>query len=62
MTEPTPAAFPEPVHDHELEVLETDENVPPRPEETIADAGRTDEVKHAGRLNGDPVAGEDPAE
>ncbi|MCU1678672.1 MAG: hypothetical protein JWM93_3430 [Frankiales bacterium] len=25
-------------HDHELEVLEADENVPPRPEEAIADA------------------------
>lgn len=26
--------------DHELEVLEEDQNVPPRPEELIADAGR----------------------
>lgn len=26
--------------DHELEVLEDDENVPPRPEELIADAGQ----------------------
>ena len=25
-------------HDHELEVLEDDQNVPPRPEEQIADA------------------------
>lgn len=28
----------EPVHDHELEVLEADETIPPRPEEEIADA------------------------
>jgi hypothetical protein len=27
------------VPDHELEVLEEDETVPPRPEEEIADAG-----------------------
>lgn len=26
-------------HDHELEVLEDDETVPPRPEEEVADAG-----------------------
>lgn len=26
--------------DHELEVLEDDQTVPPRPEETIADAAR----------------------
>ncbi len=26
-------------HDHELEVLEDDQDVPPRPEEQIADAG-----------------------
>jgi hypothetical protein len=26
-----------PAHDHELEVLEEDQNVPPRPEEQIAD-------------------------
>jgi hypothetical protein len=25
-------------HDHELEILEDDQNVPPRPEEEIADA------------------------
>ncbi len=28
----------EPAHDHELEVLEDDENIPPRPEEEAADA------------------------
>ena len=28
----------EPTHDHELSLLETDENVPPRPEEAAADA------------------------
>ncbi|WP_269204161.1 hypothetical protein [Motilibacter rhizosphaerae] len=28
----------EPAHDHELEVLESDETVPPRPEEAAADA------------------------
>lgn len=28
--------------DHELEVLEDDENVPPRPEELIADADETE--------------------
>ena len=28
-------------HDHELEVLEDDQNVPPRPEEQIADASDT---------------------
>lgn len=27
--------------DHELEVLEEDQTVPPRPEETIADAARS---------------------
>jgi hypothetical protein len=33
-------------HDHELEVLEDDQNVPPRPEEQIADArdGADDEL------------------
>ncbi|WP_157557502.1 hypothetical protein [Intrasporangium oryzae] len=29
----------QPAHDHELEVLEEDQTVPPRPEEQIADAG-----------------------
>ena len=29
--------------DHELEVLENDQTVPPRPEEVIADAGRARE-------------------
>lgn len=28
--------------DHELEVLEDDQSVPPRPEEDVADAARTD--------------------
>lgn len=28
---------PQPPHDHELEILETDEDVPPRPEEAAAD-------------------------
>ena len=27
-----------PAHDHELEVLEDDQTVPPRPEEEVADA------------------------
>jgi hypothetical protein len=27
-------------HDHELEVLEDDQTVPPRPEEAVADAER----------------------
>jgi len=26
--------------DHELEILEDDQTIPPRPEESIADAGR----------------------
>ena len=30
-------------HDHELEVLEEDQTVPPRPEEQIADARATDD-------------------
>jgi hypothetical protein len=29
----------QPEHDHELEELEVDSSVPPRPEEVIADAG-----------------------
>ena len=39
--------------DHELEVLEVDQTVPPRPEEEIADA-YTDEdaVEDPGHLNG----------
>ena len=37
-------------HDHELEVLEDDQNVPPRPEEQIADA--------RDRVQDDPVEGE----
>lgn len=36
MTEQQPEEQP----DHELEVLEEDETVPPRPEEVIADATR----------------------
>jgi hypothetical protein len=30
-------------HDHELEVLEEDQTVPPRPEEQIADAREDDQ-------------------
>jgi hypothetical protein len=30
-------------HDHELEVLEEDQTVPPRPEEQVADARDDDE-------------------
>jgi hypothetical protein len=30
--------MPDIAHDHELEVLEDDQTVPPRPEEQIADA------------------------
>jgi hypothetical protein len=30
--------------DHELEVLEDDQTVPPRPEEAIADAARAEEA------------------
>ena len=30
--------------DHELEVLEDDETVPPRPEEAVADAGDDERV------------------
>jgi hypothetical protein len=36
-----------PAHDHELEVLEDDQTVPPRPEEQIADA-RSDEPSAEG--------------
>ena len=36
-------------HDHELEVLEDDQNVPPRPEEQIADAGDDDTAEPAGQ-------------
>ena len=35
-----PAERPEAPHDHELEELEVDSSVPPRPEEEVADAGR----------------------
>ena len=33
----------ETAHDHELEVLEEDQTVPPRPEEQIADAREDDQ-------------------
>ena len=33
-----PAERPEAPHDHELEELEVDSRVPPRPEEEVADA------------------------
>ncbi|TQM62789.1 hypothetical protein [Humibacillus xanthopallidus] len=36
-------------HDHELEVLEDDQNVPPRPEEQIADAPDDPEVSRSGQ-------------
>jgi hypothetical protein len=36
----------ETAHDHELEVLEEDQTVPPRPEEQIADAREVGGVPH----------------
>ena len=42
---------PEPPHDHELEELEVDSTIPPRPEEEVADAGRgAEEDPDAGGL------------
>ena len=44
--------------DHEFEVLEDDQTVPPRPEELIADAGRVWESGDvAAREEGEPAAG-----
>jgi len=45
----------ETAHDHELEVLEDDQNVPPRPEEQIADAPEATPEAPAGR-DEDPSA------
>jgi hypothetical protein len=42
-------------HDHELEVLEDDQTVPPRPEEQIADA-RDDDAGPPGRSEGDAAS------
>jgi glutamate/tyrosine decarboxylase-like PLP-dependent enzyme len=47
------AAGDEPAHDHELEVLEADETVPPRPEEAAADAA---EGKHTPPPKGGSVS------
>jgi hypothetical protein len=51
-------------HDHELEVLEDDQTVPPRPEEAVADAerepvvGSRDQADDAGGdLSASPVGG-----
>jgi hypothetical protein len=41
--------------DHELEILEDDQTVPPRPEEQIADAARSGD-------SGDPDDGGSPAD
>ncbi|CAN5578753.1 hypothetical protein BH23ACT6_BH23ACT6_06340 [soil metagenome] len=38
--------------DHELEVLEADQSVPPRPEEVIADAGRGPSLRDLGEEEG----------
>jgi hypothetical protein len=46
-------------HDHELEVLEDDQTVPPRPEEAVADAEREPVVsprERADDLADDPSA------
>ena len=44
---------PEAPHDHELEELEVDSSIPPRPEEEVADAdGGGDEAPAAGGLTG----------
>ena len=44
--------------DHELEVLEDDQTVPPRPEELIADAARALESEDVPpRDGGEPAAG-----
>ena len=44
--------------DHEFEVLEDDQTVPPRPEELIADAGRVWESGDVpAREEGEPAAG-----
>lgn len=39
-------------HDHELEVLEDDQSVPPRPEEQVADA-RDDDADAPASTSGD---------
>ncbi len=47
--------------DHELEVLEDDQNVPPRPEEQIADVRDTSDVSPPPDFGEpDPDAGTDP--
>ncbi|GAB3875843.1 hypothetical protein [Terrabacter terrigena] len=46
-------------HDHEFEVLEDDQTVPPRPEELIADAGP--DGPGVDGPAGDPAATGDPA-
>jgi hypothetical protein len=44
--------------DHELEVLEEDQNIPPRPEELIADADRlTRPDDEAARASSEPATG-----
>ena len=43
-------------HDHELEVLEEDQTVPPRPEEQIADVRADDRTD----VRGEPSASEAP--
>ncbi|HEY9496316.1 MAG TPA: hypothetical protein VIR15_15805 [Intrasporangium sp.] len=44
--------------DHELEILEDDQTVPPRPEELIADAARALESEDVPpRDGGEPAAG-----
>lgn len=40
--------------DHELEVLEDDQTVPPRPEEQIADAARRGDTDDAGSPSDGP--------
>lgn len=43
-------------HDHEFEVLEDDQTVPPRPEEEIADAStRADAPEASATHAGDPA-------
>jgi hypothetical protein len=42
---------PEAPHDHELEELEVDSSIPPRPEEEVADADG-DEAPDAGGITG----------
>jgi hypothetical protein len=47
-------------HDHEFEVLEDDQTVPPRPEEEIADASTRPDAQGAGVAAGATTPGGQP--